>query len=187
MSNSDEHDATEPPEESAPLWWQEMFALDSPTLAPDDDGADAFPEITVEESPDSGPNAGAIVDAAAGDLTADTVSERRGSWRPHSTFTLETAEALLGVLRELPPKEPSQRRLDKLAVIRHLIDEITALQKRGYTLEEVAAALTDRGLGITCPTLKSYLQRIRRASTGGAPKRRSRSELPLVLRGRIRG
>lgn len=186
MSNSDEHDATEPPKKSALAWWQEMFGLDSLPVTPEDDDPEAaFPEITIDESPDPAPSGGEVVEAAVDDLTAG--AQRGGSWRRHATYTVEKADALLGALRELPPKEPSQRRLDKQAVIRHLVDEITALQKRGYTLEEVAAALTGRGLGITCPTLKSYLQRIRRASGGGARKGRARSGLPLVLRGRIRG
>jgi hypothetical protein len=165
-----------------------MFGPESPPVALEDDGAaDVFPEITVDESPEPGPSARGLVEAATDDLTADARTERSGPSRRHTTYTLEKADAILGALRELPPKDPSQRRLDKQAVIRHLVDEITALQKRGYTLEEVAAALTGRGLGITCPTLKNYLQRIRRASAGGARKARARADLPLVLRGRIRG
>ena len=37
--------------------------------------------------------------------------------------------------------------------------ELIALQKRGYTIEEVAEGLRGRGLTITTPTLKNYLQR----------------------------
>ena len=33
------------------------------------------------------------------------------------------------------------------------------MQQRGYTLEEVAEGLRGRGLAITTPTLKNYLQR----------------------------
>jgi hypothetical protein len=188
MSNTDGRKATEPRERTAAALWEEMFGPESPPLALEDDGAaDVFPEITVDESPDRGPNACELVAAPTDDLTADTRAERGGPSRRLTTYTLEKADAILGALRALPPKDPSQRRLDKQAVIRHLVDEITALQKRGYTLEEVAAALTGRGLGITCPTLKNYLQRIRRASAGAAPKGRARSDLPLVLRGRIRG
>jgi hypothetical protein len=188
MSSSDEHDVPESPEQSASACWQDLFGLDVPPVTTEHDNAAAiFPEITVEESAVSGPSEGGIVEAAADGLTSDRDSERRESWRRHTTYTLEKADGLLGALRALPPKDPSQRRLDKQAVIRHLVDEITALQKGGYTLEEIAAALTDQGLGITCPTLKNYLQRIRRASAEAARKGRSRAELPLVLRGRIRG
>lgn len=187
MNNSDDDNATEPADLSASPWWQEMFGLDSPPVVPGDGTEAAFPEITVDESSEPDPSAGGSVEAAPDDLTADKDSERNGSRRRHTTYTLETADTILGALRALPPKDPSQRRLDKQAVIRHLVDEITALQKGGYPLEEIAAALTAKGLGITCATLKNYLQRIRRARAEAARKGRSRAELPLVLRGRIRG
>ncbi len=42
-----------------------------------------------------------------------------------------------------------------------LAKEIVALQKRGYTLEQIAETLRGEGLAISTPTLKSYLQRIK--------------------------
>ena len=52
-------------------------------------------------------------------------------------------------------------------MIRHIADGDHSLQQRGYTLEEIAGALSTEGVDITCPTLKNYLQRIRRAADGG--------------------
>ena len=45
-----------------------------------------------------------------------------------------------------------------------LTAEIAAMRERGYTLEQIAALLTEDDLQIGAPTLKSYLQRA--ASTG---------------------
>src|SRR6185503_19729967 len=76
-------------------------------------------------------------------------------------YTLELAERLVENLRAMPPKAPSQRRLDKQALVKHLAEEIASLQQRGYTIEEVAESLRGHGLDITTPTLKNYLQRAR--------------------------
>lgn len=74
-------------------------------------------------------------------------------------YTVESANRLATELRAIPPKDPGQRRLDKQGMVRLLAEEIIALQQRGYTLEEVAESLRGRGLEITTPTLKNYLQR----------------------------
>jgi hypothetical protein len=47
-------------------------------------------------------------------------------------YTLETATRLADGLRAMPAKDPSQRRLDKQAMVKHLSGEITALRERGY-------------------------------------------------------
>ena len=86
-------------------------------------------------------------------------------------YTVEKANQIAAALRALPPGDDSKCKLDKQGVVRRLADEILALQKRGYTIEQVAESLTTVGLDITTPTLKSYLQRIKK--TGGkTPKRR---------------
>jgi hypothetical protein len=90
---------------------------------------------------------------------------------------------LAAALRALPAKDPYQRRFLKLAAIAEIADEITALQRRGYTLEEVAGILTAEGVEITFGTLKEYLQRIRIRRDKAAKRARRRSTMPLVLRG----
>ena len=86
-------------------------------------------------------------------------------------YTVEKANQMAAALRALPPVDDSKRKLDKQGVVRRLADEILALQKRGYTIEQVAESLTTVGLDITTPTLKSYLQRIKKR-TGKTPPRR---------------
>jgi hypothetical protein len=58
-------------------------------------------------------------------------------------------------------------------MVKELTDEIIALQQRGYTIEEVAESLRERGLEITTPTLKNYLQRVKRAGGNGRKHRRT--------------
>ena len=88
-------------------------------------------------------------------------------------YTLEAARQLAEELRAIPPKDPSKRRLDKQGMVKELTDEIIALQQRGYTIEEVAESLRERGLEITTPTLKNYLQRVKRAGGNGRKHRRT--------------
>jgi hypothetical protein len=74
-------------------------------------------------------------------------------------YTVESADRLAQELRAIPPKDPAKRKLDKQGMVKILAQEIIALQQRGYTIEEVAESLRGRGLDITTPTLKNYLQR----------------------------
>ena len=73
-------------------------------------------------------------------------------------YTSEQVEAIALKLRELPPIE-KQIKHSKQETVKLLAKEIVALQKRGYTLDQIAAALRGEGLDIATPTLKSYLQR----------------------------
>jgi hypothetical protein len=91
-------------------------------------------------------------------------------------YTLETARRLAEDLRAIPPKDPAQRRLDKQGMVRELAGEIVALQERGYTIEEVAESLRGRGLDITTPTLKNYLQRAK--GVGGNSRKARRPSGP---------
>ena len=179
MSKASEHANTaDRSEHHEPRWWDDVFELGTgergaaSAPVPEVDADPPFPEIEFVIDEQTG----------GGDPDLEGLSRRR-----RATYTLDAADRLLVVLRALPAKDPAQRRLDKQAVIRHLAGEITALQQRGYTLEEIAGALSAEDVEITCPTLKNYLQRSRRAAAAGGKKRRSRADLPLVLRGRIRG
>jgi hypothetical protein len=75
------------------------------------------------------------------------------------SYTFEKAEEMARALRTLPAVDQSKRRLSKQALVKHLVAEIAALQKRGYTIEQVVESLQGVGFTITTPTLKSYLQR----------------------------
>jgi len=110
---------------------------------------------------------------------------------PAIEYTVESANWLIGELRAIPPKDPAKRKLDKQRMVSLLAGELIALQQRGYTIEEVAESLRGRGLAITTPTLKNYLQRAKsktekraksgvrtapRASGSGTPKTVKREE-----------
>jgi len=97
-------------------------------------------------------------------------------------FTLESTRRLAEELRAIPPKDPAKLRLDKQAVVKELAQEIVALQQRGYTIEEVAESLRGRGLEITTPTLKNYLQRAK----GTDDKRRKARRPPGPQRARAK-
>ena len=86
-------------------------------------------------------------------------------------YTVESANRMAEELRAIPAKDPAKRKLDKQGMVSLLAGELIALQKRGYTIEEVAEGLRGRGFTITTPTLKNYLQRAkskteRRAKSG---------------------
>jgi hypothetical protein len=87
-------------------------------------------------------------------------------------YTLEGARRLAEELRALPAKDPSTRRLDKQGMVRELAKDLLALQQRGYTIEEIAESLRGRGLDLTTPTLKNYLQR---AKGKGRKSRKARA------------
>ena len=74
-------------------------------------------------------------------------------------YTVESANRMAEELRAIPAKDPAKRKLDKQGMVSLLAGELIALQQRGYTIEEVAESLRGRGLSITTPTLKNYLQR----------------------------
>jgi len=74
-------------------------------------------------------------------------------------YTIEQIETIAAKLRELPPIEKKKREVNKQSAIVLLAKEITALQKRGYTLDQIAETLRGEGLEITTPILKNALQR----------------------------
>jgi hypothetical protein len=94
-------------------------------------------------------------------------------------YTLEDANRLRELMRAAPDKPPNQRRMDKQAIVRDIKDDIAAIVKRGYTLEEVAEMWAKKGgFEVTLPTLKSYLQRAKKTGTQGAGKAPRRPSSP---------
>jgi methionine synthase II (cobalamin-independent) len=87
-------------------------------------------------------------------------------------YTTEQLEAIAAKLRDMPPVEKKKQEHSKQEAVRILAKEIAALQKRGYTLDQISETLRGEGLSIATPTLKSYLQRAKPAkkSTAQAPK-----------------
>ena len=73
-------------------------------------------------------------------------------------FSKQQVDEMLQLLRSLPQKkrEPQYTRAE---VIRILARQIKAAQKRGYTIEEIAEMLKEKGLSVRPTTIKQYLQR----------------------------
>ena len=90
------------------------------------------------------------------------------------TYTLEQTEEMVSALRALPAMDGSKRRLNKQAVVKHMAREIADLQARGYTIEQVVESLNGVGFEISTPTLKSYLQRVKKRNGKDSPSRRGR-------------
>jgi lambda repressor-like predicted transcriptional regulator len=83
-------------------------------------------------------------------------------------YTTEQLEAIAAKLRDMPPVEKKKQEHSKQEAVRILAKEIAALQKRGYTLDQISETLRGEGLSIATPTLKSYLQRSKPAKKAPA-------------------
>lgn len=88
-------------------------------------------------------------------------------------YTTEQLEGIAARLRDLPPIEKKKQVHSKAEAVRFLAKEIAALQKRGYSLDQIAESLRREGLDIATPTLKSYLQRSKQARQVGTSKPKS--------------
>lgn len=63
----------------------------------------------------------------------------------------------------MPPAPPAEVNVTKQEAVRLLAAEIAALQRKGYTLEQIAESFRGDGLDLSTPTLKSYLSRAKAA------------------------
>ena len=80
-------------------------------------------------------------------------------------FTTDELEVLRRELSELPATRP--RIVSKQKAIAELTAELGAAQRRGYTIEDLAQLLADRGLAMTPGTLRGYLRRNRKKRRPG--------------------
>lgn len=74
-------------------------------------------------------------------------------------YTTEQLEAIALKLRQMPPAEKKKRDFNRQEAVKILAKEITGLQRRGYSLEQISESLRGEGLDVATPTLKNYLQR----------------------------
>lgn len=72
-------------------------------------------------------------------------------------LTRESIAGLAARLRDMQPEEPGT--VSKQEAVRMLAPEIKSMQKRGFTIDQVAARLRDHELVIAPATLKNYLRR----------------------------
>ena len=93
-------------------------------------------------------------------------------------YSNEKLGAIAAKLKTMPVIEKKKQEHSKQDAVKVLAKEISALQKRGYTLDQIAETLRGEGLDITTPTLKSYLQRIKAAKNKGQkePKKEPQKE-----------
>lgn len=74
-------------------------------------------------------------------------------------YTTGFLKSMAERMREMPEVEPAERIHSKQESISFLAKEISGMQKRGYTLDQISEFLRGGGMDIATPTLKSYLQR----------------------------
>ena len=93
-------------------------------------------------------------------------------------YSNEKLGAIAAKLKTMPVIEKKKQEHSKQDAVKVLAKEISALQKRGYTLDQIAETLRGEGLDITTPTLKSYLQRIKAGKNKGQkePKKETQKE-----------
>ena len=74
-------------------------------------------------------------------------------------YTSEQLEAIAAKLKAMPPAEKRNQEYSKQEAVRLLSKQIVALQKRGYSLKQIAEMLREEGLHLSGSTLRIYLQR----------------------------
>lgn len=74
-------------------------------------------------------------------------------------INLDTIETLRAKMKDAPDIANVKRHISKQEAVRELKRDIAAMQKRGYTLDDIAKFFSEGGMPISTPTLKSYLQR----------------------------
>ena len=86
-------------------------------------------------------------------------------------ITVAQVDDLRLMLREMPAQEETKQKLTLQQAIARMADELTELQRRGYSIDDIANILRGTGLEISPQSLKSYLSRSR--STTKQRRRRS--------------
>lgn len=156
--------------------WEELFASDPPFVANGDTPANgemvhsnsAADRPTGEPFQDMRQSGPAMDDHASGGPAEPPRREK--------IYTVEMAERIARELRALPAID--RRGARKQAFVRRLKEQIAIVQRRGYSIEEIAEHLTAAGFDISARTLKSYLRRAKRSGKRAA----KRLSGPLVLR-----
>ena len=93
-------------------------------------------------------------------------------------YTTEQLDTIASKLRNMPAIEKNKQEHSKQEAVKLLSKEIVAMQKRGYTLDQISEALRGEGIAVTTPTLKSYLQRAKPASKKTSVKVQEDAHLP---------
>jgi hypothetical protein len=95
--------------------------------------------------------------------------------------TVKQVEALRMTLSALPPIDDGERELSKRQAIAMLARDIRDLQRKGYTYEMIAQALSSNGLDMSVATLKSYITKANRTmKRGGGQRSQSNARKPTI-------
>lgn len=76
-------------------------------------------------------------------------------------YSTTQLEGIAAKLREMRLVEKKKQEHSKQEAVKLLAKEITALKKRGYTLDEISETLRSEGLDLATPTLRNYLQKLK--------------------------
>jgi hypothetical protein len=95
-------------------------------------------------------------------------------------LTRADIESFAEMLRSMPPPPPAAVNVTKQEAVKLLAGEIASVQRRGYTLAQIADALKGVGLDLTTPTLKNYLGRAKVRKPRREPSRKPPSPLPTA-------
>ncbi len=79
-------------------------------------------------------------------------------------YNRDKIESVAAKLREMPVFVQEKTEFSKKETVLMLLKEIKDLQKRGYSLGQIAATLKGEGIDISTPTLRSYIQQKKKAA-----------------------
>jgi hypothetical protein len=75
-------------------------------------------------------------------------------------INVDDVESLRSILSALPRHQPKQ--VSKQDAIASLVSELAAAQRRGYSTDDLARLMSEKGIDINGPTLRNCLRRLRK-------------------------
>ncbi|MGD0680335.1 MAG: hypothetical protein ABSC94_33585 [Polyangiaceae bacterium] len=106
---------------------------------------------------------------------------------PAKTIEISSVAELQERLRGAPNREETRIRYVK--AIELMASDIHAMRSKGYSWNDIAAMLAEKGLQMSASTLRTYLGRTGATSTGESTrrKRRRRDNIGATIRSTVRG
>ncbi|MBA5686700.1 hypothetical protein [Rugamonas apoptosis] len=77
-----------------------------------------------------------------------------------ATLTIKPISEIRDALTKLVQQPRENKVASKLRAVSLLAEDVRALARQGYTYTEIADILSEHGLPISAPTLRSYMSRI---------------------------
>jgi len=102
-------------------------------------------------------------------------------------YKMELSDKLAKVLDDMPAKPKSERDVTATEVIQKIDKSIRAMQRKNYTLEEIAVVLSENELPVSVATIKSALARSPNAKKSvGAAQPAASGDKPAARQARPR-